>query len=1106
MIDKSAVLTALRSPAAKKYGVRVFAAVVAIGLLGFFALPPLVESILVDKLGEALHRPVSVARVRINPYALSLEVDGLAVQEKGGGGTVAGFDRLVANLEAVSLLRGGPVFGEIRLEGPKFKLVRFADQRYNFSDLIDEWMGKPAPHAPTPPFSLNNIQISDGSLEFDDRPLGARHVVDGINLSLPFVSSMAYAAETFVEPAFSARIDGAPFSMKGKSKPFADSLESEFVLKIDDLQLARYMGYVPVKLPVKVVSGALDSDLKLVFRQQKGRRPTLDLSGTAALKQVAVDELAGAPLLTLKRLDLSVASAELLGRKFAVERIALDAPEIHARVDRQGDINWLRLLPEPAPAGQSPAKPAPAPAWSVGEAKISAGALRWLDESHGKPFRARVEAIDLDLKKLDSEGKSPAGFDLAYRVDAGEWLKIEAFAVAGGRLDLARHELQAGEVLAKGVRVLVRRAADGALDWVKPPALRAVQASQKDTSAPWKITVAKCAGEDIGLRFEDAAVSPASTQTLDGLGFEATNLSTGPGETVGLAARFQFNRKGQVEIAGDAKLFPFAAELKVAVKGVELLPLQPYFGEKLNIEVTRGQVALDGKLALGMDRAAAGKGLSGGFAGRATIGDFRSVDKVNSADFLKWKSFHFGNIDARHNPDSLSVGDVALADFFARVIVSPEGKLNLLQMVRRDGRAAAPAGGAPVAAGDGKAVAPVAADGALPPVSIGKVTVQGGSVRFTDNFIKPNYSANLKQIGGRVSGLSSAADSSAEVDLRGSYDNVAPLSITGRINPLSAKPTLDVQADIKGLELTPLSPYAGKYAGYAIDKGKLSVSVKYKIENNRLEAENRLFIDQMTFGETVDSPDATKLPVLLAVSLLKNRNGEIDINLPVSGSLDDPQFSVGGLVVQVIANLLVKAVTSPFALLGLASGGSGELSGVDFDYGLSVIAPPAQRRLESLANALLDRPSLKLEIEGGADTEQDREGLKRARIDRKVRALKREEAPDGGAAAVGAEEYPALLERVYRAEKFPKPRNLIGMVKTLPVAEMEKLMLAHSVVDDDDLRALGERRAKAVRDWLVGREVPAERLFLLPAKLDATDAGSGADEKARKSRANFLLK
>jgi hypothetical protein len=218
-------------------------------------------------------------------------------------------------------------------------------------------------------------------------------------------------------------------------------------------------------------------------------------------------------------------------------------------------------------------------------------------------------------------------------------------------------------------------------------------------------------------------------------------------------------------------------------------------------------------------------------------------------------------------------------------------------------------------------------------------------------------------------------------------------------------------------------------------------------------------------------------------------------------------------------------------LLGLASGGDGELSSIDFDDGRNSIAPPALQRLEKLATALLDRPALKLEIEGRADRERDREGLKRVRIERKVRALKLEDlasvasAPNtnngnnaantsNGAAgsgvdatqAVSEQEYPALLERVYRAEKFPKPRNLVGMVKTLPVAEMEKLMLTHSVVDDDDLRALAERRAKAVRDWLIGKEVLAERIFLLPAKLEETDASAGVAEKARPARANFSLK
>ena len=251
----------------------------------------------------------------------------------------------------------------------------------------------------------------------------------------------------------------------------------------------------------------------------------------------------------------------------------------------------------------------------------------------------------------------------------------------------------------------------------------------------------------------------------------------------------------------------------------------------------------------------------------------------------------------------------------------------------------------------------------------------------------------------------------------------------------------------------------------------------------------------------------------LAVALLKNRSGEIDINLPISGSLNDPEFSVGGLVVKVIVNLLMKAVTSPFALLGSVLGGGEELSIVEFDFGQAVITPATQPRLEKLAKALLDRPALRLEIEGRADPESDPEGLKSDRLATKVRALKREDLTKKGlesgstdAVELGANEYPALLERVYRAEKFPKPRNLVGMVKGLPVEEMEKLILANSPVDEEDLRDLADRRAKVVRDWLLAHQVPGERLFMLPVKLAKSEGKADSAEQAKGSRVVFSLK
>ena len=1148
MIDKTKLQTLLRSPKTRKYGLRFVVTLVVIGVLGFFVLPPIVKSVALDQLGKALHRPVAIKSVSINPYALTLALEGFSIQEREGSETFASFDSLYVNLQSSSLFRGGVVLSEIRLVNPKLRVVRMKDKRYNFSDLIDEFMAKPKNNDPTPSFSLNNIQLTGGAVEFDDRLLDEKHAVSDINLSLPFVSSMAYATESYIEPQLSATVDGAPLVIKGKSKPFADSLESEVALDLDNLQLAKYFDYSPVKLPIQVTSGALDTQLKLVFRQEKDKPSTLLLSGSALIKNFNVNESSGVPLVSFKQLDLGVGTADLLGRKFVIDRFTVDSPEIHARVNRQGDINWIESFRAQAAAkAESPSAEKAASAlpieWSLGEAKVSGGAVRWYDESNEKPFKASIEEITFDLKKLSSKGSVPAEFDLAWHVVAEDWLKIDAFALKGGKLDLAKHEVVIDDAQVGGVRGLIRRTAEGKIDWLKPPALRAVEASQTEASVPWKVTIAKYVGDDIGVRFEDLAVSPMAPQTIEGLGFTAENLSTEPDQTAKLAMHFKLNRKGEVAVDGTIKPSPLVANLNLDVKTVELLPLQPYFAEKLNIAVTRGMVTVNGQVQLKQEapdakaKTADAPAFGGGFTGQATIGDFYAVDKLNSADFLRWKSLFFGKVEARLAPDSLAVGEIALSDFFARVIVSPEGKLNLMQIVRKpdteavevvpqtaDQGAGAKAAAPPVApvptvpavkSADGKAAVPVVAESkALMPIKIGKVTLQGGQVKFTDNFVKPNYTATLEKIGGHVTGLSTEPNSIANLDLRGTYDDVAPLTLTAKINPLSAKPYLDLQADIKGIELTSFSSYSGKYAGYAIEKGKLSLFVKYKIENDQLAAENRVFLDQLTFGDPVESPDATKLPVKLALALLKNRNGEIDINLPISGSLSDPQFSVGGLVVKVIVNLFVKAVTSPFALIGSMFGGDSEqMSNVEFEYGRAVITPDTQKRLENLAKALTDRPALKLEIDGRVDPDRDREGVKTERIQRKVRALKREDLTKTGVESgsadsieVSAEEYPVLLERVYKAEKFPKPRNMVGLVKTLPVEEMEKLILANSSVDNDDLLDLGERRAKAVRDWLIDHEVASERIFLLPSKLGEDDAKATPDAKTKSSRVDFSLK
>jgi hypothetical protein len=383
------------------------------------------------------------------------------------------------------------------------------------------------------------------------------------------------------------------------------------------------------------------------------------------------------------------------------------------------------------------------------------------------------------------------------------------------------------------------------------------------------------------------------------------------------------------------------------------------------------------------------------------------------------------------------------------------------------------------------------------PIRIREITLQAGSVRFTDNFIKPNYTANLVDLGGAITGLSSQADTVAEVDLRGQV-NDAPLNIAGKINPIKGELFLDLKAGVHGMELAPFSPYSGKYVGYGIERGKLSFDVAYKIDHRQLSAENRLVLDQLTFGDKVDSATATTLPVQLAVALLKDRNGVIDVNLPIGGSLEDPEFSVGGVIVKVIVNLVTKAVTAPFALLGKLFGGDEELSFIEFDPGRTEIAAAGEARLKSLASALAERPGLKLEIAAWVDPVGDREGLRRENLDRKVRAIKVKDLVAKGESATVAsvtlspEEYPVLLARAYDAQNLAKPRSATGSQQPLPPAEMEKLLLASTQIGDDELTALGNRRAQSVKQWLQSTgQVPEPRMFLL-----ATRLGAGAETAA----------
>lgn len=1241
---KRQLISTSRKPLVRRILIGFVVAIALFGLIGYFVLPGIVKSQAERILSEQLKRTTTIEKIDIHPYSLEASIHGFKMMEPDGTAVFAAFDELYVNLQAQSLFRGGAVVQELRLAKPYVHLVHTEGSRYNISDILELIASQPPSDKPTL-FSVNNIRLEDGSIQFEDLPEHATHSVDKLSIGVPFVSNLPASVEIFVQPALSALVNGAPLKLEGRVRPFADTRVANINLDVDDVDLTRYVAYIPFEPRFKLPSGKLDVHLEASFAQPHEQPPTLTIKGTTRLKALELTELDDKPLIKIPQLDVELADSDVLAQKIALARVALQSPEIAITHARDGSLNLAKLGPpaDHAKAALAQAKPvdkpgtpqggatSPAVDLKVAEIAIVGAVLHVVDEAPEQAFRTTVDKLDLTVRNFSLPGTVPASIELAAHTDANETLKhsgeltlqplsakgklelggaalaryvpyvnvlaaevqkgtldaateyvfskdvdqppqltlsdasvslndvalrlqdekqaliaVDGLGIAQTRFDLRKQEVVIGELASHGAKFAVMREKDGKLNLARlfkqagakseagspdtpkaaanePAATKsaAKPESSAESGKPYAVSIKRVAIDGWSARLEDRSMARPIVTQIDPLSLSMQDVSTAPDSKSSLELAATVNKKGKLAASGTAGMSPLHANLKLDFKGVDLLPLQPYFTDQINILLTSAALNTRGQLSLDQGRDGV---LKGGFKGEFAVADLASIDKLNSQDFLKWKTLSFSGVNAQFQPFALTIAQVDLSDFYSRVIVSQEGRINLQDVARspesepKSVTESTPAAeekksDKPKPAAQTAAPAqPATAGKAGPPIKVGKVILQRGRVNFSDNFIKPNYSANLEDLGGQVQGLSSDASSNADVDLHGQVNN-APLSIIGKINPLKGDLFLDLKASVKGMELAPLTPYSGKYVGYGIEKGKLSFDVAYKLENRQLTAQNRLVLDQLTFGGKIESPTATKLPVLLAVSLLKDRHGVIDVNLPIGGSLDDPQFSVGGLIVRVIVNLLTKAITAPFALLGSMFGGGEELSYVEFDLGRATLPKDAEEKLEKLSKALSDRPALKLEITGHADPARDLDGLRRVSIERKVKALKlrdlvkKDESVDPASVTVAPEEYPALLKRVYSDEKFTKPRNAIGLQKDIPVEEMEALMIANAQVGQDDLAALANQRAQTVKDWLLKQgKVPDDRVFLLAAKIGEGEAKTEGDVKAKPSRVDFSLK
>lgn len=730
--------------------------------------------------------------------------------------------------------------------------------------------------------------------------------------------------------------------------------------------------------------------------------------------------------------------------------------------------------------------------WSAAPAKISVG----------------PGVLSLDAVRVLGEKQSKPVAELSHAAAHFE------------RIDVTAHHAELSTIELEGLVLNAERGADGAINLARlaksgPPARGHAHHGSAPPAEPWTYSIGAVELGKSNVTFTDRSQSQPVTLNLAPLQIKLQHIGNDLSKPITLELSTGFQKRGQLKLQGTVAPQPLKLALQVEGRQLDLLAAEPYFADKLNASIASALLGLKGELKLAQD----GKGLKVRYKGDAGMFKVRMLDKLTSDEFASWSSLKVAQIKASYDEQgtAVEVGQITLNDFYGKVLLNSNGRLNLSDFAAQQNAPAtsltrAETGPAPAAPPPPAptAAAAEAAGPPSPPVKLlfSHILLHQGKVDYTDNFIKPNFSAHLVSIEGDIGAIGTDTTTPAPIAVQAQLDGNGPVSISGTANPLLKPPFLDLTATSRGVELTNFSAYSIKYAGYPIVKGKLNVDLHYQVDRNKLQANNHIFIDQFTFGDHVDSPSATNLPVRLAISLLKNSRGEIDVNIPVSGSLDDPQISVGSLIWHAFLNLLEKAVTSPFSLLGAAFGGSDELGYVAFQPGSAALSDAEAKKLDTLVKALTDRSGVKLDLSGRVDPALDTPGIKQLALERQVKREKikdvvgKGQSVDLDSVQVAPDEYNKYLERAYSDASIKnKPRNFIGIAKSQTPDQMKQLMLDATTVSEADLTALAQQRAAVVQQWLQGKIDPS-RIFLTAPKLDA----GGIADKGPSTRVQFTLK
>ena len=680
--------------------------------------------------------------------------------------------------------------------------------------------------------------------------------------------------------------------------------------------------------------------------------------------------------------------------------------------------------------------------------------------------------------------------------DGRPLVRLERLDVSDTRVDLAKQQVVVGKINSQNLETWAAREKDGQLDWQKLFASQPAKAPSKTDevvtveapkaapvapSKPWEVLLKDVNLRDYRVHLADKEPNTPVALDIGPLNLNLKNFDSLNRSPFSLNLDTGVGKQGQLTASGDVNLSPVSARLKVTTKDIDLRIAQAYIDPFIRIELRSGMLGSD--LAVNLKST---EPLAFTVEGRAQVDQLHTLDTLKDRDFLKWQKLVLDDVKYQHG-DSLSVTRVNFEKPYVRFMINDDRTTNIDDLL------------IPQPAGSTTAKSPASKDKPLG-IHIGAIAINDGSANFADFSLTPNFQTAVQQLNGQIGTIDSRNAKPAPVNIAGKVDRYAPVTIKGSVNPFDPMASLDIATSFKRVELTTLTPYSGKFAGYRIRKGRLNLDLHYMITKGQLKAENKLVVEQLQLGEKVDSPDAVDLPIKLAIALLKDTDGKISIELPISGDLNNPQFSVMPIIWQTVRNLVLRAAQAPFKFIGglINGGGAEDLGTVSFAPGSSELSPQAQKALNTLAQALKERPALRLEIEGTAAQSSDGPLIAKERLERefqynyyKILQRRGDKVPaKAGLLTVPDDEKGPLLEGIYRTRlKQQPPAEWKDLSRDERAAKMTAALIDFWSKSEVLLRQLGQDRASSIKDYLVDKGGLADdRVYFIDATLGEAES------------------